>query len=444
MTYPKIVVTPPGPKAKKIVERDAAVISPSFGRAYPLVVESAEGNIVKDVDGNEFIDMNAGLAVCSVGHGHPKLKKAIKDQTDKFIHYSYTDFFYEDYVDLGEKLQPILPMAGKKKLFYGNSGAEAIEAAIKVSRWHTGRQGILAYIGSFHGRTMGAVSLTASKPYQRKRFSPLIPGVEHIFYPYCYRCPFNLECPSCGYACVEYIDEQLFHKYVPPEEVAMLIAEPIQGEGGYIVPPEGYFRELKKLLDENGILFAVDEVQSGVARTGKWFAIEHWGVEPDIVCMAKGIAAGMPLGVMASRAEIQDWTPGSHASTFGGNPVCCAAALAVIDIIKTEKLLENAQKQGGYIKERLGEMMETHPIIGDVRGKGLMVGVELVKDKDTKEFAKKETEEVMMECFRNGLAIVNCGVNVIRWMPPLTITRDLVEPSLEIFEKALTKIEKGL
>jgi 4-aminobutyrate aminotransferase len=444
MTYPKIVVTPPGPKAKKIVERDAAVISPSFGRAYPLVVESAEGNIVKDVDGNEFIDMNAGLAVCSVGHGHPKLKKAIKDQTDKFIHYSYTDFFYEDYVDLGEKLQPILPMAGKKKLFYGNSGAEAIEAAIKVSRWHTGRQGILAYIGSFHGRTMGAVSLTASKPYQRKRFSPLIPGVEHIFYPYCYRCPFNLECPSCGYACVEYIDEQLFHKYVPPEEVAMLIAEPIQGEGGYIVPPEGYFRELKKLLDENGILFAVDEVQSGVARTGKWFAIEHWGVEPDIVCMAKGIAAGMPLGVMASRAEIQDWTPGSHASTFGGNPVCCAAALAVIDIIKTEKLLENAQKQGGYIKERLGEMIETHPMIGDVRGKGLMVGVELVKDKDTKEFAKKETEEVMMECFRNGLAIVNCGVNVIRWMPPLTITRDLVEPSLEIFEKALTKIEKGL
>ena len=444
MTYPKIVVTPPGPKAKKIVERDAAVISPSFGRAYPLVVESAEGNIVKDVDGNEFIDMNAGLAVCSVGHGHLKLKKAIKDQTDKFIHYSYTDFFYEDYVDLGEKLQPILPMAGKKKLFYGNSGAEAIEAAIKVSRWHTGRQGILAYIGSFHGRTMGAVSLTASKPYQRKRFSPLIPGVEHIFYPYCYRCPFNLECPSCGYACVEYIDEQLFHKYVPPEEVAMLIAEPIQGEGGYIVPPEGYFRELKKLLDENGILFAVDEVQSGVARTGKWFAIEHWGVEPDIVCMAKGIAAGMPLGVMASRAEIQDWTPGSHASTFGGNPVCCAAALAVIDIIKTEKLLENAQKQGGYIKERLGEMIETHPMIGDVRGKGLMVGVELVKDKDTKEFAKKETEEVMMECFRNGLAIVNCGVNVIRWMPPLTITRDLVEPSLEIFEKALTKIEKGL
>jgi len=441
LSYPKIKVTPPGPKAKKIVERDAAVISPSFGRAYPLVVESAEGNIVKDVDGNEFIDMNAGLAVCSVGHGHPKLKKAIKDQVDKFIHYSYTDFFYADYVDLGEELSKVLPMQGDKKIFYGNSGAEAIEAAMKVARWHTGRQGYLAYIGSFHGRTMGAVSLTASKPYQRRKFSPLIPGVEHIFYPYCYRCPFHLECPSCGYACVDYIDDYLFHKYVAPEEVSMLIAEPIQGEGGYVVPPDGYFPKLKKLLDQHGILFAVDEVQSGVGRTGKWFAIEHFGVEPDIVCTAKGIAAGMPLGVMASKAEIQNWTPGSHASTFGGNPVSCAAALAVLDIIKTEKLMENARVEGDYIKKRLTEMMEKHPMIGDVRGKGLMVGVEIVKDKDSKETAPKATEAIMMECFRNGLAIVNCGVNVIRWMPPLTITRDLIEPSLDIFEKALSKIE---
>lgn len=443
MAYPKIKVTPPGPKAKKIVERDAAVISPSFGRAYPLAIERGEGNIVIDVDGNEFIDMNAGLAVCSVGHSHPKVVKAIKDQVDKFIHYSYTDFFYDGYVNLGEVLHDLVPGKHKKKFFYGNSGAEAIEAAMKVSRWHSQRQGLLAYIGSFHGRTMGAVSLTASKPYQRRRFSPLVPGVEHIFYPYCYRCPFHLECPSCDYACVDYIDEYLFHKYVPGEEVAMLLAEPIQGEGGYVVPPDGYFKKLKKLLDENGILFAVDEVQSGIGRTGKWFAIEHWGVVPDIVCMAKGIAAGMPLGVMASRADIQDWTPGSHASTFGGNPVSCAAALAVIDIIKSEKLLENAQREGAYIKKRLEEMMETHSMIGDVRGKGLMVGVELVKDKDGKEYAKQETEDVMMECFRQGLAIVNCGVNVIRWMPPLTITRDLVDPSLEIFERSLSKVEKG-
>ena len=441
MSFPKIKVTPPGPKAKEIVERDKAVISPSFGRAYPLVVESAEGNIVRDVDGNEFIDMNAGLAVCSVGHGHPKLKNAIKDQVDKFIHYSYTDFFYDDYVRLGEELDKILPLEGKKKVFYGNSGAEAIEAAMKVSRWHSGRQGYLAYIGSFHGRTMGAVSLTASKPYQRRKFSPLIPGVEHIFYPYCYRCPFNLECPNCGYACVDYIDDYLFHKYVPPQEVGMLIAEPIQGEGGYVVPPDDYFRRIKKLLDEYGILFAVDEVQSGVGRTGKWWAIEHWGVKPDIVCSAKGIAAGMPLGVMASKAEIQDWTPGSHASTFGGNPVSCAAAMAVLDIIKTDNLLQNAQVQGDYIKKRLSEMLDNHPMIGDVRGIGLMVGVEIVKDKESKEVAPKETEAIMMECFRNGLAIVNCGVNVIRWMPPLTITRDLIDPSLEIFEKSLSKIE---
>jgi 4-aminobutyrate aminotransferase len=442
LSYPKIKVTPPGPKARKIVERDEAVISPSFGRAYPLVIERGEGNIVIDVDGNEFIDMNAGLAVCSVGHSHPKVVKAIKDQAEKFIHYSYTDFFYDDYVDLGEKLHDLVPGDHRKKFFYGNSGAESIEAAMKVARWHTGRQGYLAYIGSFHGRTLGAVSLTASKPYQRARFAPLIPGVEHIFYPYCYRCPFKLEYPSCGYACVDYIDEYLFHRYVPPEEVAMLIAEPIQGEGGYVVPPDGYFKRLKKLLDKYGILFASDEVQAGVGRTGKWFGIEHFGVVPDIVCMAKGIAAGMPLGVMASRADIQDWKPGSHASTFGGNPVSCAAALAVLDIIKTENLLENAQKQGKLIKDRLNEMKDRHPMIGDVRGKGLMVGVELVKDKVTKEYAQKETGDVMMECFRNGLAIVNCGVSVIRWMPPLTITGDLVESALEIFERSLTKIEK--
>ena len=443
MKYPKIVVTPPGPKAKKIVDRDAAVISPSFGRAYPLVVEKGDGNIITDVDGNQFIDMNAGLAVCNVGHAHPKVIKAIKDQTDKFIHYSYTDFYYEDYVDLGEKLHDLVPGDYKKKFFYGNSGAESVEAALKVSRWHSGRQGVLAYIGSFHGRTMGAVSLTASKPYQRARFSPLVPGVHHIFYPYCYRCPFNLECPSCNYACVDYIDEYLFHRYVPPNEVAMLIAEPIQGEGGYVVPPDGYFPKLKKLLDEYGILLAADEIQSGVGRTGKWFAIEHFNVVPDIVCIAKGIAAGLPLGVMASRADIQDWTPGSHASTFGGNPVSCAAALAVLDVIEQEKLLENARVQGGYTMKRLKEMMPNHPMMGDVRGKGLMVGVELVKDKYTKEYAKKETEEVMMKCFKKGVALVNCGINVIRLMPPLTITRDLIDASLEIFEESLSEVESA-
>ncbi len=441
MNYPKIVVTPPGPKARDIVERDHAVISPSFGRVYPLVIKSGDGCIITDVDGNEFIDMNAGLAVCSVGHNHPRVVEAIKEQADRFLHYSYTDFYYENYVNLGETLHDLVPGDFKKKFYYGNSGAESVEAAIKLSRWHSKRQGILAYIGAFHGRTMGAVSLTASKPAQRRYFAPLIPGVEHIFYPYCYRCPFNLECPDCGHRCVSYIDDYLFHKYVPPEEVAMILAEPIQGEGGYVVPPEGYFPELKKLCDEYGILLGMDEVQAGIGRTGKWFGIEHFGVVPDIVCVAKGIAAGLPLGVTASRADLMDWTPGSHASTFGGNPVSCAAAQAVIGVIKEEGLLGNAEKQGSYILKRLQEMMDGHPLMGDVRGKGLMVAAELVRDRETKEPAKKESEEVMMRCFKKGAAYVTCGVSTIRMMPPLLITRDLVDSALDIFEECLGEVE---
>jgi 4-aminobutyrate aminotransferase len=288
---------------------------------------------------------------------------------------------------------------------------------------------------------MGAVSLTASKPAQRRYFAPLVPGVQHVFYPYCYRCPFKLECPDCGLRCVSYIDDYLFHKYVPPEEIAMILAEPIQGEGGYVVPPEGYFPELKRLLDEHGILLAMDEVQSGIGRTGRWFGIEHFGVVPDIVCVAKGIAAGLPLGVTASRADLMDWTPGSHASTFGGNPVSCAAAQAVIGVIKEEALLENAESQGSYIKRRLEEMMDDHPTMGDVRGKGLMVGVELVKDRETKEPAKKEAEEVMMRCFKKGVAYVTCGVSTIRMMPPLIITRELVDSALASFDECLGEVE---
>ena len=444
MGYPKIVVKPPGPKAREIVERDHAIISPSFGRAYPLVVKSGRGCIITDVDGNEYIDLNAGLAVCNVGHSHPRVVQAIKDQADRFIHYSYTDFYYENYVDLGETLHDLVPGDFEKKFFYGNSGAESVEAAIKLSRWHSRRQGILAYIGAFHGRTLGAVSLTASKPAQRRYFAPLLPGVEHIFYPYCYRCPFNLEYPDCGYRCVTYIDDYLFHKFVPPEDVAMIFVEPIQGEGGYVVPPDGYYKALRELCDEHGILMAADEVQSGFGRTGKWFASDHFDLVPDIICMAKGIAAGLPLGVTASRADLMDWTPGSHASTFGGNPVSTSAAIEVIKIIKEEKLLENAEKVGGYLIKRLREMQDSHPMMGDVRGRGLMVGVELVKDRDSKDPAKEETEEVMMRCFEKGAALVNCGVSVIRWMPPLLITEELIDSALEIFDGVLGEVEKKL
>ncbi|MBC8224149.1 acetyl ornithine aminotransferase family protein [Candidatus Bathyarchaeota archaeon] len=444
MGYPKIVVKPPGPKAREIVERDHAIISPSFGRAYPLVIKSGRGCIITDVDGNEYIDLNAGLAVCNVGHSHPRVVQAVKDQVDRFLHYSYTDFYYENYVDLGETLQELIPGDFEKKFFYGNSGAESVEAAIKLSRWHSRRQGILAYIGAFHGRTLGAVSLTASKPAQRRYFAPLVPGVEHIFYPYCYRCPFNLEYPDCGFRCVTYIDDYLFKKFVPPEEVAMIFVEPIQGEGGYVVPPDGYYKALRELCDEHGILIAADEVQSGFGRTGKWFASEHFDLVPDIICMAKGIAAGLPLGVTASRADLMDWTPGSHASTFGGNPVSASAAIEVIKIIKEERLLENAEKVGGHLMKRLREMQDSHPMIGDVRGRGLMVGVELVKDRDSKEPAKEETEEVMMRCFEKGAALVNCGVSVIRWMPPLLITEELIDSALEIFDGVLGEVEKKL
>jgi 4-aminobutyrate aminotransferase len=434
-------VTPPGPKARAIIERDAAVISLSYSREYPLVIQSGEGCIIKDVDGNEFIDFNSGLAVLNVGHRHPKVVAAIKAQADRFLHYSFTDFYYENPVNLSEMLKEIVPIKGEKKFYYGNSGAEAVEAALKLSRWHTRRQGIISFIGAFHGRTMGALSLTASKPVQRERFSPLIPGVEHVPYPYCYRCFLNLEYPDCGFYCVDYIDRYLFSKYVPPDEVAMVIAEPIQGEGGYVVAPQGYFKALKTLCDKYGILLAVDEIQSGVGRTGKWFAIEHFGVMPDIICVAKSIAAGLPLGVTVARAELMDWTPGSHGSTFGGNPVSCAAAQAVIEAIREEGMLDNAREQGAYIMKRLAEMKEEHPIIGDVRGLGLMIGVELVRDSKTKEPAEKEAKDLIVRCFRKGLAIVTCGVSTIRIAPPLIITRDLIDASLMIFEESLGEVE---
>ena len=434
---------PPGPRARALLKRDEAVISPSYARFYQLVVESGRGCIVRDVDGNEFIDFNSGLACLNVGHSHPRVVEAIKRQAEKFLHYSHTDFYYEQAINLAEGLFDKVPGDFEKKFYYGNSGAESVEAAIKLSRWHTRRQKLIAFIGSFHGRTMGAVSLTASKPVQRQYFSPLLPEVEHVPYPYCYRCPFKLEYPDCSLWCVDYIDEYLFHKYVPPDEVAAFIIEPIQGEGGYVVPPPDYFRRLKKLADENGILLAVDEVQSGVGRTGRWFAIEHWGVEPDVLCIAKAIASGLPLGITAARAELMDWVPGSHASTFGGNPVSCAAANAVLDVIEEERLLENAQKQGAYIMERMAELGESSEMVGDVRGKGLMIGVELVRDKETKEPAKKEVGEIIMRCFKQGLAVISCGVSTIRVAPPLIITRELVDSSLEILERTIRDVERG-
>ncbi|MGB9675716.1 MAG: acetyl ornithine aminotransferase family protein [Candidatus Bathyarchaeales archaeon] len=441
-SYPKIVVTPPGPKARELLKRDERFISPSYVRFYPLVVESGKGCIVRDVDGNEYIDFNSGLVCLNVGHNHPKVISAIKNQCDRFLHYSNTDFYYSEVVDLAEKLINITPGNFNKKVYFGNSGTEAIEAAIKLAKWHTRKQLFIGFIGAFHGRTIGSLSFTASKLPQRRYFFPLMPGVTHVPYPYCYRCPFKLSYPECHYWCVDFIDELVLQKYVPPEEVAAILFEPIQGEGGYVVPPPEYFQRLKKLADKYGILLIDDEVQSGIGRTGKWFAIEHWGIEPDILCSAKALASGLPLGATVAKEKVMDWVGGSHASTFGGNPLSCVAANAVIDVIKEEKLLENAAKQGAYMMKRLEELKEKSDIVGDVRGKGLMIGMEIVENKETKKQSPKHASEIMMRSWKRGVAVITCGVSTIRIAPPLNITRELVDAAMAIIEDTVREVEK--
>jgi 4-aminobutyrate aminotransferase len=440
--YPKIVVSPPGPKAREMVKKDEGLVSPSYARFYPLVIDSGKGCIVKDVDGNEFIDFNSGLVCLNVGHSHPKVVDAIKKQCDRFLHYSNTDFYYDEVIDLAGKLAEITPGDFKKKVYFGNSGAEAVEAAVKLAKWHTRKQLFIGFISAFHGRTIGALSFTASKLAQRRYFFPLMPGVTHVPYPYCYRCPFRLTYPECHYWCVDFIDEYVLQKYVPPEDTAAILYEPIQGEGGYVVPPPEYPKRLKKLADKYGLLLIDDEVQSGMGRTGKWFAIEHWDVEPDIICSAKGLASGMPLGAIIAKSEVMDWVGGSHASTFGGNPLSCAAAIAVIEVIKEEKLLENATKQGIYIMKRLEELKARSEIVGDVRGKGLMVGLEIVEDKKSKKPAPEKVKEIMMRSWKRGVAVITCGASTIRIAPPLPITRELIDSALDIIEDTVKEVGK--
>ena len=442
VSYPKIVVSPPGPKARELLKKDETFISPSYVRFYPLAIESAKGCIVKDVDGNEYIDLNSGLVCLNVGHCHPKVVDAIKKQSEKFLHYSNTDFYYWPVVNLAEKLCEVTPGKFEKKVYFGNSGAEAVEAAVKLAKWHTRKQRFIAFISAFHGRTLGAVSFTASKPVQRRHFFPMVPGVTHVPYPNCYRCPFKLSYPDCDYWCVDFIDEMVLQKYVPPEEVAGILIEPIQGEGGYVAPPPEYFKRLKRITDKYGLLLIDDEIQSGMGRTGHWFAIEHWKVEPDVVCIAKSIAAGLPLGAIVSRTRLMDWEGGSHASTFGGNPLSCVAALASIDAIKEENLLENATKQGNYIMKRLQNLKDECGILGDVRGKGLMIGAEIVEDKDTKKPAKEKALKIMLKSWKRGIAVITCGISTIRIAPPIIITRELVDAAMDIVEDVIKEVDK--
>ena len=441
---PSITTKLPGPHAKKVLKKDQRFVSQSYTRVYPLVVKKARGMWVEDEDGNRFLDFTSGIAVCNTGHCHPEVVKAIHRQAEELIHMSGSDFYYGLQSSLAGKLSGITPGSKEKRVFFGNSGAEAIEAALKLARYHTKRPQVLAFLGAFHGRTMGALSLTASKAIHEKGFSPLVPGVTHVPYAYCYRCPYHhRQYPGCSTACVDWIREDLFKRSIPPEEVAAIFVEPIQGEGGYVVPPPEFHQKLYGLAKEFGILFVDDEVQSGMGRTGKMMAIEHWGVIPDIIALAKGIASGMPLGATVSQSEVMDWVPGSHASTFGGNPISCRAALTTIELLENG-LIENAARAGGDILESLRELQKRFDLIGDVRGKGLMIGIELVRDRHTKEKAIEERNKIVRTCFEKGLLILGAGENVIRFSPPLIVNQREADTALTIFEEALKKAEDTL
>src|SRR3974390_1761860 len=439
---PKIKTALPGPNAKRVLEGDQKYISPSYTRSYPLVAKSGRGIVVTDVDGNEFFDFSAGIAVPSTGHCHPNVVAAIQKQAGQLIHMSGTDFYYENMVTLAERLSKIAPMPGPHRIYYGNSGTEAVECALKLARYHTKRQHVIAFLGAFHGRTMGALSLTASKPQQKRRFAPLVPGVTHVRYPDVYRgCIAGAQdAEAFALGCATYIEEKLFKTVLPPEEVAAIFVEPIQGEGGYVAAPTVFMQELRRICDRHGILLVVDEVQSGVARTGKWWAVEHTGVEPDIICMAKGIASGMPLGVTMSRAEVMDWVPGSHASTFGGNPVAIAAALATLDVIEKEHLVEHSASVGNHILKRMADWPKKLTLVGDVRGRGLMIGVDIVKDKTTKEYGNVERDRIVEMAFEQGILFLGCGPSTIRLCPPLVVTKAEADIAVDVLEERIKQV----
>jgi len=429
----------PGEKAKALIERDHRYISGCYIRPYPAVIATGSGVKVWDVDGNEFIDCTAGIAVVAAGHCHPKIVEAICTQAKRLIHMSGTDFYYPIQVEVAAKLAEIVPGGENRKVFLCNSGTEAVEACMKLARYATRRTKFLAFFGAFHGRTCGALSLTASKNVQRRGFGPLVPGVIHIPYGYCYRCAYNLEYPSCDFACVHYIEDVIFKKHTSPEEFAALVFEPIQGEGGYVIPPEGYFQALRDMLKPYEILLVDDEVQSGMGRTGKMFAIEHWGVIPDVVAVAKGIASGMPLGACVARSALSTWESGAHASTFGGNPVSCAAALATISLLE-EELIENANEVGQFMLTQLQKAKDRYEFVGDLRGRGLMIGLEIVKDRKTREPAVELRDRIVNECFSKGLLLLGTGETGVRFSPPLVISREEASRALDIFFDVLQGI----
>ena len=430
----------PGPRAQALIARDESVVSQAYGRPYPFAMSRGQGARVFDVDGNRFLDFVAGIAVNATGHCHPRVVAALREQAEKFLHVS-SDYYHEQWVLLAEKLNQLRPFIEPARVFMVNSGTEAVEAALKLARHHTGRDKFIGFLGAFHGRSTGALSFTASKTTQREGFG-MMPGVTHIPYPDPFR-PLLAAQPGdadCGEAVMRYLEEVIFRRLLSPQQVAAVLVEPIQGEGGYIVPPESFFARLRALCDRHGILLIADEVQSGMGRTGKWWAIEHWGVEPDIVCSAKGIASGLPLGAMIAREHISTWPAGSHGNTFGGNPLGCAAALATIAVLQ-DGALQNAREQGVFLQDALAEIAGRHAAIGDVRGKGLMIGIDLVRERDSRVPAKALAERVAQLAFIHGLLLLPAGESVVRMAPPLVLTRAEAEEGLAIFEHALTLAE---
>ena len=438
--FAKVAGKLPGAKAAAVVRKTSQFVSPSISRFYPLVVDSAHGSVVTDVDGNQFLDFAAGIAVLSTGSTHPKVVQAIQSQAEKFIHFSYTDFYYDNLVELSKRLVSLVPGDFQKMVYYGNSGAEAIEAAMKLTRNYTGRPTFLAHSGGFHGRTMGALSLTASKPIQRKGSLPLIGDTVHFPFPYCYRCPWKQTFPECDYYCVDYFKEQYLEKFVPIDDIAAYFFEPIQGEGGYVPAPPEYFKKME-FLRKAGAVFVSDEIQTGVWRTGKFLGIEQFDIVPDVVTLAKGIASGLPLSATVSKAEIMEsWKPGQHASTFGANPVAVEAAIATLEVIKSEKLMENSKRVGGRTKKRLLEMMKKYEIVGDVRGTGLFLGVEIVKDKRSKKRGEDESKQIIEYCFHHGLLVITAGRNTLRVVPPLNISDEEMDEGLDILEEGIAAV----
>lgn len=440
---PRVVTSLPGPKAQQVIDYDHKFMSPSLTRDYPMVAERAHGAIVEDPDGNAFLDFAAGIAVCSTGHCHPKVVAAVQKQAAELIHIAGTDFYHHHMPMLAERLVATMPKSHHWKVFFGNSGTEAVEGAIKLARYHTKRDKLIAFYGCFHGRTLGSLSLTASKSTQRKKFGALLGGVEHIPYPYAYRCTQGHTNETCGSEVIEVLEQQIFKRLFAPEEVAAIIVEPIQGEGGFIPAPASFLQELQRICNKHGIMLILDEVQAGMGRTGKIWAYDHAGITPDIVLTAKGIASGMPISAFIAKDEVMSWKPGSHGTTYGGNPVCVAAAMATLDLVESE-YMENAEKIGNYIFGKISDWPKRFKVVGDVRGKGLMIGTEIVKNQQMKERAHDLRDHIVVNAFRHGLLTLGSGENSIRMSPPLLIDKEQADCAIGIMEECFREAEKHL